>query len=673
MVCRTHRWSILAFALAGLLAGSAAAQEVILDRPVRAGGLIFFPTVGDPNTYYYAPTRARLATGASGKPQFSFLRYVQNVTDAQQEVTEGEGGGIVHAVVELGISDEDLERARGELRRGRSGAQVAGPVVFRSGRFGLVTSFTAENGELTTRVVGLGTAPILEGSKAALSIQLTKLGAKVLHESFETTTPDISFMFEMEMKGYREPVRATITADLDRVYEHENFQLGVATTYVQAEISQAFDDLYEKKVIKVEQVGEDEKLEAMLQTAYSKLIDLIFQPNQQQAQQLANVGGGRKSALDRASELLDKRREETRQENTRRRQSREQMQAAALRAQLGRMAAPEPTPARPPVTGTPPPGTPPHGSGTPGADPETAASIEQRRASLAMYANWFDPAGAAAADPSLKELPLPEFAAVMTYEMKRSRQRGEYRVDLNKWTADTLPIRFDENIGDLRRYLADDSVFRDVNLEDPLYQQREITASLVGVQDTDFTRHLAFASLQVRKQHGNGEETLRDVRVDRKRFNDQGNNFKVVYGFKGDTDRKKWQEYEYRVMWGFNTGAVVEEAWQAGSFSSISLRPPFRHREVQLEAFDAEKLKQRGVRAILVQVFSKVGGDERTEQITLSPLKGELSKSLGFVQPADSVEYQYEIKWILGGNTTLSSGRQTTSQDVLFLDAMPEA
>jgi hypothetical protein len=655
--------------VAWLLAGPAAAQEIVLDRPLRAGGLLFFPAVSEQNTFYYAPTRARLATGTNGKPQFSFLRYVQAVEDEAREVTEGEGGGIVHAVVELGVGDDALAEATRELRRVRSDAEVSGPVIFRSGKFGLVTSFTAENGELTTRVVGLGTAPILEGGKAAISMQLTKLGAKILHQSFQTATPDISFMFEMEMAGYRAPVRATIVAELDRVYEHQNFQLGVATTYVQAEITEALDDLYERKVIRVEQVGEDASIDAMRETAYSKLIELIFQPNTQSPQQLASASPGRKSALDRASELLEKRREETRKENQERRQTREQRYAAALRAQLAMLSGASGAPAGGTAGGRA------GGSGggaRAGADPETAALAAEREKALEMHATFFDPNAAAANDPSQKDLPLPEFAAVMTYEMKKSRQRGEYRVDLNKWTADVLPIRFDENIGDLRRYLSDPAVFRDVNLDDPLYVQREITASLVGIQDSDFDSFLSYASLQFRKLHGNGDTTMRDVRVDRKTFNDLGNRFEVVYGFKGDTDRRKWLDYEYRVLWGFEAGETLDD-WKPASFNAIRLQPPYRRRSVQLEAFDAKALEQRGVRSVAVQVFANVGGQERTRQVTLDTVKGQLSRTIEFPQPIDSLDYEYEIKWRLKGNQTLSSGRQKTTQDVLYLDELPEA
>ena len=181
--------------------------------------------------------------------------------DASREVTEGEGGGIVHAVVQLGVTDEELADATRELRRARSGAEVAGPVIFRSGSFGLVTSFTAENGELTTRVVGLGTAPVLDGGKAAISIQLTKLGAKILHQSFQTATPDISFMFEMQMAGYREPVRADDRGRPRPRVPARELPARRGPHLRAGRDTQAIDDLCEKKVIRLEQVGEDEKLE----------------------------------------------------------------------------------------------------------------------------------------------------------------------------------------------------------------------------------------------------------------------------------------------------------------------------------------------------------------------------------------------------------------------------
>src|SRR6266851_10510002 len=85
----------------GLWATSARAQQILIDNPVRAGELVVFPDLNDAQAYYYVNDKPHLAVDGNGEPQFSFLRWVQNVHSAadQPQADEGEGGGIVHAVV----------------------------------------------------------------------------------------------------------------------------------------------------------------------------------------------------------------------------------------------------------------------------------------------------------------------------------------------------------------------------------------------------------------------------------------------------------------------------------------------------------------------------------------------------------------------------------------------
>jgi len=286
-------------------------QQIILDKPYKAGELTLFPDLNNQNNYYYLPDKARLAVDENGEPQFSFLRYVENIRTGPQAsaLREGEGGGIVHAVVSLGVTKEQLRDAKRALQRKKPDATIEGPVVYKSGRFGLVSSFKEENGELTKRVLGLGSAPILDGQKAAISLRLTKLGAKLLWESFKTATPDISFSFEMEIQGFRLPKRASIEANFDQIYNHKSFQVGIASSFLAAEIKMAFDDLVRNGAIKVEQVGSDEKMEALLATAYNKLTEMMFAPlggsGTPSLSQLTNMQGGRASVLDRATNMVN--------------------------------------------------------------------------------------------------------------------------------------------------------------------------------------------------------------------------------------------------------------------------------------------------------------------------------------------------------------------------------
>src|SRR6185312_1484714 len=137
-------------------------------------------------------------------------------------------------------------------------------------------------------------------------------------------------------------------------------------------------------------------------------------------------------------------------------------------------------------------------------------------------------------------------AVVATYEMKKIHQSGHYTIDLNKYTTDSLTLRFDENIGDLRSLMTDTGHFRQVNLDDPLYRQREIAVFVDGLNAQDFGQYINFVTVQMRKKHATGDLTEGDVRIDRTNFNKEGNRFTFLYGWKNDTDRRRWLEYEYR-------------------------------------------------------------------------------------------------------------------------------
>jgi hypothetical protein len=182
--------------------GNRVALSILLDRPYKAGELTLFADQADDKAFYYVVDKPHLALDANGTPQFSFLRWVDTKRPAN---SEEKGGGIIHALVELGVSDEQLQQARAEIQALKPGAKIIGPAMFSAGRFGLVASVTDESGKLAKKVLGLGPAPMLDGQKAAVSIRLTELGAKVLWESFKTPTPDISFSFEMELTGVPAP------------------------------------------------------------------------------------------------------------------------------------------------------------------------------------------------------------------------------------------------------------------------------------------------------------------------------------------------------------------------------------------------------------------------------------------------------------------------------------
>ncbi|HEX6203371.1 MAG TPA: hypothetical protein VF100_10230, partial [Thermoanaerobaculia bacterium] len=209
---------------------------------------------------------------------------------------------------------------------------------------------------------------------------------------------------------------------------------------------------------------------------------------------------------------------------------------------------------------------------------------------------------------------------------------------------------------------------------DPLYRQREIVAFVDGMNADDFGEYVNFVTVQLRKRHAPNVETTDEVRIDRNNFSTAGNNFKLLYGWKHarDDDRSRWLEYEYQTSWSFFGGTPVEGAWQSGNGPAINLAPPYQRREVTLEA-DPAVLGDAQVRSITVMLYYELGGEEKSKRVTLDVGREQLSEKVELMLPAEEFHYDYEISWRLRGNRTLTSGRQTSNEAILFVDELPEA
>ena len=710
------------------------AQQILLDKPVKAGELTLFPDLNNESIYYYVPDKVRLATDANGTPQFSFLRYVQNTRSAadQPEATEGEGGGIVHALVTLGVTPEQLAAANRELQRIKAGATIQGPVVFKSGRFGLVSSFTDPKGNLTKQVVGLGNAPLLDGEKAAVSIELTKQGSKILWQSFDMPTPDISFHFEMDMSGFRSPKRATIDADWSKIYSHRAFGAGIATTYLAAEVKDAFDELRTTDAIKITQVGEDDKMDAVIATAYKMIQDRMFEPlggtGNPSVADLGNLGQSQPSLLDRASSRLKEMRDATAANNAeirkqndatrarnekvesgQKKESQAQVKAelaerAAANAEadaltlerLAKAAARRAAAAKPRTAAvtaaTASTGNADstvfhaekHAEADDGGAAAEAADLAKQAATARAQATKLradadksavDAAGAGtpgdAHPEALKEEEkAPSFSIIASLEMKKVKQSGTFHFDMNKYTPDNMTLAFSENIGDLRSLKTDASHFREVNLDDPLFKQRELVAMVDLANAQDFGQFVNFVNVEMRKKHAGGDFTTDEVRVDRNNFNKEGNNFKLMYGWKDDNDRSKWMQYEVQSTWSLIGGKTVVVPWRAATAGAIDLSPPYRRRTVTLDG-SLDSLQAAGARSVMVQVYYDVAGAEQSKQVTLNLAKGQVGDKLEILTAPEANSYAYQITWQLRGNKTITTPRQTTTADLLYVDEIP--
>lgn len=564
------------------------AQNILLDKQVEAGELILFPDIFEPNSYYYLPNKISLGKQSDGSPQFSFLRYVQNVGTGADESTrkEGEGGGIIHALVQFNVTDDMIKEAERDLKRkvrtGKDSVIIKGPIIYKAGTFAIISSAANEKGEFSKQVIGVGKAPVIEGTKAAVSIQLTKLGSKVLWESFKTATPDLSFSFIMDVSGYRSPIKATIVADFDQIYENQTFKAGLEGANIDAKIEATFKELLQSGAIKVNNIGSDKSQEQLIEMAFNKLSAMMFEP----------VSTSDEPQQNNANPL------------------------AALTPLIGLAA---------------------------GAATGGAGTVATSAASTKL---------------------------VFGYKFKKERKRGKFTIDLNKSLSEEVSFRFDENVGS-------DAVkckpcYKQVNLDDPFYLQREVFVSVDKKSPALFTKYVNSVTFSMKKKHGESDATIQEVRIGDKEFNTNSNSFRMLYGWKtgADNDRNEWLKYDYKTVWSFFGGHREESVWQVSDDFGLDLSPPMQLKEVKIEA-SPELLKENQIRSVNVKFYYDYGDGEKMEQVNIKSTDKATSQSAEFMLKKGVDSYDYEINWRLMGNKVISSGRKKSTDTLLYVDELP--
>jgi hypothetical protein len=678
-------------------------QRIMLDKPVTAGPLKVFPLVEDPNSYYYLPNKVRLGVNENGTPQFSFIRFVDNVRSGanDKEATVGQGGGYVHLLVGLIVTPDEVKTAEQELKNINPRAKIVGSVVYRGGTMALITKSVITNannasGEGQRRVLGIGPAPVLEGDKIAVSFLLDKTDATLLWESLKSSTPDISFNLNMTLAGYQSPVEFRIEMDWDKIYNHEIFNAGVATPILQAEIGLATQQLQETGAIKITQIGEDPNMQRLQDLLTNKMIDMCFVPFGREGSpnwnELAQPLNGGQSFLDRATTQLNEERQRQRENNNtvasqnleERRytdeENRRRREEAARNNSGGSTGS----------TGAGSTGASSGGSGaateteeTDGApEAETAESVREGRVSPRSTATaprlgpaFSNPAnfrngnqGITDAQPQQQQPEgLQSINIVASFQKKTVKHTGKYTAEAKTYFTTSLTEVFGGNIG---RINCRDCL-REVNLDDPLYKQRELVCFIDGEISQDFDKFINYVTVSMRKKHPAGDITTDELRVDRKNFNSEGNNFKLMYGWKaGDNDRRNWLNYEYKTVWNFFGGGMVESEWQPSVNPVIPLKAPVKRRTVNIIA-EQDNIKKNNIRSVTVRVYYTAGGKEQFKQTSLNLSRQVYSAIVDFILPSDQPEYEFEIDWMMGNNQVVKSARQKSSFDDIFVDSPP--
>ncbi len=634
---------------------SVQAQNIVFDQCIDVEGLKLCPSVYNESQYYYLVNKIQLGKHPNGKPQFSFIKFIresETPTGDIQEFTEtNDVAGVVTALFVLEVSEEQKDKAERKLKRIKKNATIAGAIIPKSGTVSIVSSFAKADGEKVKTVVGLGQAPIMEGSKVAVSVYLTKKGADELWASFESPTPDFSFHFELDLEGYWDKKRITVEAEWDKIYSHKDFQAALATPVFSAEIRKTLDELKDRQILKVDIIGEDAALEKMLDAAYNKITNLMFE-------KIAGTGvmelnklnpDQQKNMLDRATEALRYHRRETMDYNK---------NLAVLYKERAEF------------------------------EEKARAKAQKRRDKIfeAQGKKFVEPDDSQRKDKNTPGKPVggsyklpqyqsvPGFSAAVSYVMKEIKQTGQLSLDFNKRIKDIRTESFSENLGSYINRSSCKECFKKVNLFDPAYQQHVIRARLDLNSFEDFKNYVNNVDVQLRKEHKNGTLTLKGISVDQRKFAKNTNEYVLQYGWNQDgesiEDRVKWLEYDYKIKWSFFGGHVFESEWTKGyNAASIELIPPLYRQRIDVEIYPDDL---ENVRAVELKVFYTINGKEQMERRLLKLNDVEnISTSVYILQPPGQLEYEYQLNWFERGSNSSSSGeRRKSTASLIMLDTM---
>lgn len=257
-------------------------QSILIDQGVNADGLWCFPIHKKENSYRYLPQRARLSLQNDSIPEFSFLRYITEKPSENNSktITEAGGGGILNFLVLYDTPQELISNAERFLKKKFENDEIIieGPIIFDSGKYTLVSSILNPAGESKKSILGSGSAPIIENSKIPLSFNVDPLKSKLLLESLKMSTPDVSLIFELGFSGLTENYEAELEIDWSEVKKSHAFDAGGSIYFVGADVGLGLDKLRKDNAIKFTSVGKDESMESLVQTVYTKLLELMFKP-----------------------------------------------------------------------------------------------------------------------------------------------------------------------------------------------------------------------------------------------------------------------------------------------------------------------------------------------------------------------------------------------------------
>lgn len=296
--------------------------------------------------------------------------------------------------------------------------------------------------------------------------------------------------------------------------------------------------------------------------------------------------------------------------------------------------------------------------------------VEQEEVDDGARGGLLDALSVLISDPTTASREVLGYGASIGYRLKQLATEGHSVLTFSHQATLERHQLLTVNLGDLYARYGDDSRhFRTVSLDDPTYRQRDVRVTVDGALAPEFDRLLNHVEVRLRKRHGSGVETLRELVVQGATFEQDAPDLTLTYGWDGDRDLSAWLEYDLELRWSFEGGRNYVVPWQTRSDAVIVLDAPYVREDLMVLG-DSRALEKAGVRAVTVAVATSFFGEQRRQQRVYRIDGQPIDDRIGLVQPRGERHYHYRVVWTLAsGETRTREARD--DRGALFVDELP--
>ncbi len=506
--------------------------------------------------YYYLPTNPHVARDPDGTPKFSMLRFV---TDKTKEAG-GVEGGILHFLVEYGLSPQQEKEAAKLLARKIKGAKLKGAVQLESGGEGNsfhVVSATLTDEGFTSTLVTSGKAPVMEGQRVAVAARLSGYGATLLAKSMEQPTTDISVVFDLKylVKLPAYDVKVIIDYDMyhqmEKEYSHGrekkttkkrywnpkwynvlNISTSKSSTLTEEEQQESIDFLVENGAVTFDYVQHvpDADKEIVESGLYKLVLESFFDMQKRFGQPSPDEVIGEEEEGESAKEI------------------------------------------------------------------EAARRAEARKMKNYSYT---------------------------VFQRKTIKRSGKTTLHLKKSIARYEHYTMTGNVGTWYEQFKDDPrLVSEVNLDDPFYQRREMRFVIDNEAYDIFSQMVNYATVQVRVPRKGRRPFIDELTIDRKYLEQSGQTATLTYARMGDDAQTYDYAVQWSLRGGYLY--PKEPRWKKGELMAVTLAAPVTPMTIESEADLDELEELGIARVSVELKYSRFGKTYLDQKgLSLSPGVGE--------------------------------------------------